>query len=222
MEHPPRRPESSLEALYGPEDQLVAHQADTGLLRIVQSHAVLPISAGPPAPWIRRITAYLIDVVLFAVPGGVSVWFSFPPLGRQALLDLLLLKRADFDEIGVTPERALSGSIPARSSLAVLIMSAWIIGWLLYRVIMARRGTSVGKGVMGLQVVAHSTSGCLSARAAVRRVWPASALGLLPVPGLGFVCYLAAVFDNDRRGWHDKAAGSQVVLLRTRAASSEE
>lgn len=87
--------------------------------------------------------------------------------------------------------------------------------------LLALRGATPGKSVLGLRVVDVESGGALGFVPALKRTVVVGLAGL-PSFGLG-VATLAqtAVLDPDhrRRGWHDRVAGSLVVDVRPPAAS---
>lgn len=75
-------------------------------------------------------------------------------------------------------------------------------------------GRTVGKFALGTRAVRVDTAGpVLWSSAAVRALVPLAA-GV--IPGIGFVLsiavYATAMLDKRQQGWHDKAAGTIVVL----------
>ena len=75
-------------------------------------------------------------------------------------------------------------------------------------------GRTIGKFALGTRAVRVDTAGpVLWSSAAVRALVPLAA-GV--IPGVGFVLsiavYAPAMFDKRQQGWHDKAAGTIVVL----------
>jgi uncharacterized RDD family membrane protein YckC len=87
------------------------------------------------------------------------------------------------------------------------------------------RGASVGKKLCGIAVISYpcakdsisagqAAPRGTSLKQALRRLTPGLVLGMVPVPGTGFVGYLTALFDTNGRGLHDKAAGTMVVVTR--------
>jgi uncharacterized RDD family membrane protein YckC len=79
------------------------------------------------------------------------------------------------------------------------------------------RGQTPGKIALKLRVVDHRTEGLPDVWAAFRR-WVVPG-GIVPAvfPRLPFVgsavIYLSAMLSPERRGWHDKLAGTKVVSL---------
>ena len=75
-------------------------------------------------------------------------------------------------------------------------------------------GRTVGKIALGTQVVRVDSGGAvLPSSAAIRALVPLAA-GVLPGVGyvLSIVVYARTIYDKRRQGWHDKGAGTIVVL----------
>lgn len=171
------------------------------------------------APLLRRVAAYSFDVALFLVPAATMTYMVLSGGMRSSLLELVMLKRLDLSEFGFSPRAALAGTLPPRTMLAILLSGTGLVGWLLYRVRTVMHNSSLGKRLCGLEIVSiekidHNVSARrgTTLKQSIRRLAPGVALGTLPIPGTGFVGYVAALFDTTGRGWHDKAAGTMVVL----------
>ncbi|MCY4193721.1 MAG: RDD family protein, partial [bacterium] len=96
-----------------------------------------------------------------------------------------------------------------------IISGPFIIGGLLYEVVMvALRGQTLGKMAMGIEVIRAGDGSKPSIGSSLRR-WGLPILPLLiPVIGWLFalVCYSSLAWGDRRRGWHDKAANTLVVV----------
>jgi uncharacterized RDD family membrane protein YckC len=178
------------------------------------------------APPLRRVAAYLLDVAMFLVPCATLTYLVLSRDMRSALLEMVTLKQLDLSVFGFSPRAALTGTLPPRTVLAILTAGSGVMGWTLYRVRTAMNNNSLGKRLCGLELVslhreehlsiAHSGS---TLSQGVRRLAPGVALGMLPIPGTGFLGYAAALLDKNGRGWHDRAAGTMVVLRDSRSVS---
>ena len=168
-----------------------------------------------PALLERRLAARLIDIAVLALP----LFFAFVMAATVAILSS---EGADPPSVGVF--------------LLVLLVAMSLLPIMLYEVALtARSGRTFGKDALSIMVVRHD-DGQLPAAAAAFIRWfvPAVAsvagavvVAMIPVPepqGLarlvgpaagGFVAWLlvyaSSIWDTDRRGWHDKAAGTVVV-----------
>lgn len=79
--------------------------------------------------------------------------------------------------------------------------------------LVATRGQTFGKFIMGISVTqVNSTLRPGWQRSAKRFAIPYLLL-LIPYAGifLALLCYLSPVWDRNRRGWHDKVAGTHVL-----------
>ena len=147
-----------------------------------------PVGASPqPAPLLKRIGAFLIDqVLLFGVVIGLTV-------------------ATGIDAGEVTDAEA--NAVLAVSLIGVALSIAY------HTVSIARFGRTLGKGLLGLRVVAMPDGRPVAwSYAALRALVPSAAV-LLPVVGnlAGLAVYLWALFDKRRQGLHDKLAGTLVV-----------
>lgn len=81
----------------------------------------------------------------------------------------------------------------------------------------AWRGQTVGKWVMGLRVARFTDGGTPTVGQALLRIlFPACFLAI-PIPVIDtmwIVVYLSSMYSPMRRGWHDKAGGT--IVIRTR------
>jgi uncharacterized RDD family membrane protein YckC len=167
-----------------------------------------------PAPLTRRIVAYLIDVSLFSLPAAFAVWFAAGETLRSAVFRLVTLKRVEPSELGLDPA---AGTIPARLLLVLGILLLATGSWTWYRIKCATRGTSTGKRFTSLEIRDANTYALgVSQRQAWRRWAPNQVLALVPIPGIGLFCYLAALRHPQRRGLHDQAGGTIVVKAESR------
>jgi uncharacterized RDD family membrane protein YckC len=122
------------------------------------------------------------------------------------LVDLLILGMTDVAVIyftmqicGLTPDDL--GILPKGPLIAFLVVQNGG-----YLVAFTAGGQTLGKMVAGIRVVSTDPGGSVDLGHSVVRtiVW-----GLLAIPaGLGF---LSALFNDDRRGLHDRCAGTRVV-----------
>ncbi|MFN2606301.1 MAG: RDD family protein [Acidimicrobiales bacterium] len=100
-------------------------------------------------------------------------------------------------------------STPAAVQVLAVVVAA------VYEVMLIHtRGQTVGKRVMGIQVVRVNDGRFPDWTASVMRYLLPVLPAFLPIPGaflLSLVIYLVAVPHPLRRGWHDRAAGTIVV-----------
>ncbi len=147
----------------------------------------------PSPAFARRAFAYLIDC---AVVG----YFWFNAICAVALYAVNNNLRDD-------PKTTFIGETVAVVGLPTI--------WFLYHWVFNSIGVTGGKKLMGLAVRAHAQGGAPGiGRGLLRTI--GELLSVLPF-GMGFWW---ALWDGDRRGWHDKLAGTRVVRrARARAGS---
>ncbi len=171
--------------------------AGTVVVRVEQS-------ASAQARWGRTEDA---RPVLLAAPGA-RLGARLVDLGVFGLIGATVLLAA----IGIDwPEE---GEVPA-AGFFLILAAPLILGGVLYEVTMvALRGQTLGKMAMGIEVVRASDGSKPSVGSSLGR-WGLPILPLLiPVAGWLFalVCYSSLAWGDDRRGWHDKAAKTMVVV----------
>jgi uncharacterized RDD family membrane protein YckC len=168
----------------------------------------LPIPAGPTAvhwpgkgtvaiPHLgSRLVARLIDVVIVfvgaALLGGLVA-------GLTSLLD------GGSGEVGWV-----------NAIRVVLLILVALVGPVLYEIgLLATKGATLGKRMMGLRVVRSENAGLLGWGRATGRYLVPHAGVVLPLIGALFLmlCYVSPAFDSSgrRQGWHDRAAGTVVI-----------
>lgn len=140
----------------------------------------------PVAPvWLRGI-AFLLDVLIWLAASWVMVL-------SYTLVVASLTNR---------PTWWVWAEVEQRQLLQTLA----VVGFWFYRLTLhAVAGRTLGKALMGLQVVTGQGRPCRFWHALVREI--GFTLSLLPC-GLGFVW---AIFDPYKQGWHDLMAGTFVV-----------
>jgi uncharacterized RDD family membrane protein YckC len=141
-----------------------------------------PPAERAPAGFVTRLLAMSVDltvvVVAILAAGSVTQIVSLLFPRWPGLIDVL---------------RVVVGAVISVIPAAYFIVS------------IAVTGRTVGKGLMGIRVVARD-GGRLSVPRAVVRTF-AYIVSLLPA-GAGF---WAILIDSERRGWHDHIAGSRVL-----------
>ena len=169
-----------------------------------------------PALVERRLAARLIDIAVLALP----LFFAF---GMATAVATLSSPGSDPASVGVF--------------LVVLLAAMSLLPIMLYEVLLtARSGQTIGKDALSIMVVRYDDGQLPTAKAAFTRwIVPAVAsvagavvVAMIPVPepqelvdlvgpaaagGLAawLLVYASSMWDADRRGWHDKAAGTVVV-----------
>jgi uncharacterized RDD family membrane protein YckC len=125
-----------------------------------------------------------------AVDLGVIAVFALALGGGAQLVALLLPKWV-----------WLTTAVPAAAGAVIAVLP-----FAYFFITVAVTGRTVGKGLMGIRVVAKDGRKLRLVRAMLRTV--AYLISLVPLFG-GFLWIL---IDKDRRGWHDHIAGSRVVF----------
>jgi uncharacterized RDD family membrane protein YckC len=141
----------------------------------------------------QRAAARLLDALIIGVPAFV-----------------LVLATSEIDEARNTVRTPLWAQLVATGIAA------------LYEVVLIRRrGQTVGKRALGIEVIRVTDGRHPDWSASTMRYLLPVLPALVPVPGLVLlspVIYLVAVLDPMRRGWHDRAAGTIVVEAERRKA----
>lgn len=142
-----------------------------------------------PAPMGKRVAAFLIDQILvFSILLGVTFALGL-----------------DFG----------SGENESADVLLAVNLFGVILGVGYHTIAIAQYRRTVGKRLMGLEVLAHPGGrGVTWSYSALRALVPAAAM-LIPVVGsaAGLAVYLWAFLDRPlRRGLHDKLAGTIVTV----------
>ncbi|MCU1400945.1 MAG: hypothetical protein JWN62_4054 [Acidimicrobiales bacterium] len=139
------------------------------------------------APIWRRVLAQILDQLVVIVPVvGVA----------------LLLGVRNSDDLADHTFAINTGVVLSAFSYEFVMIALW--------------GRTVGKFALGTRVVRIDTGGpLLWWSSAIRALVPLAA-GVVPAIGtfLSLIVYAGAFWDRRRQGWHDKAAGTIVVLAR--------
>jgi uncharacterized RDD family membrane protein YckC len=168
----------------------------------------------PLASWGRRVVAYLVDSIVLGIVGlalgaALGIWGEL-----SALFETTLASSTD-----ATPQfeaflAANAGTLLAFSLLQLLVSGAYHVG------LVATRGRTLGKRLVGIRVRLREREGLPIWRAALSRWLLHFAMPnlLSGVPGLGFVAVmfplldgLWPIWDARRQAIHDKVAKTAVV-----------
>lgn len=158
------------------------------------------VSLGVPAPLGRRLAARLLDLALLGgllVVGAFTVNVSLGELEQQP--------------DGTLTDQAVSSVLGATLAFLAIVAFAWLV----YEAGMhSWRGATLGKLALGLRVVETRTGEPPSGGTATLRWLVPFAGTLLCVVGV-IAVYASPLLDQERyrRGWHDRAAGTVVVLV---------
>jgi uncharacterized RDD family membrane protein YckC len=137
------------------------------------------------APLWRRVVGQIVDQLVIIVP--------------VAFIALMMRVRTADD----LADKALAVNV-------VLVLMAFTYEWLM----IGAWGRTVGKFALGVRAVRVDNAGPVPwSSSAIRALVPLAA-GVIPTVGqfLTVVIYASAFFDRRRQGWHDKAAGTIVVM----------
>jgi uncharacterized RDD family membrane protein YckC len=155
-----------------------------------------PYLAGARAGFVSRLLALAIDVVLLVIAllVGNALWVALigaPPVRR----------------FGATLIAVAPGLAPWLTRAGLLLPAAVGVGivcgyFLFFSTI---TGQTIGKRVLGLQVVAADGGRLPLGRAALRLA------GYLISAAPLYLGFLAALLDKRKRAWHDRLAGSAVI-----------
>ncbi|GAA3535034.1 hypothetical protein GCM10022234_34790 [Aeromicrobium panaciterrae] len=160
-----------------------------------------PYGAPPPqgspwgeyAGWWSRVGAYLLDGIIgFAIgviPIGVGVVLAF----KDAETDPITNTTTGVEPVGIV--------VMILGYVAIFAFQIWNV---VFR--QGRKGQTVGKSMVGIQVVRDDTGQFLGAGKAFLR-WLMSAI----LGGLCFLDYLWPLWDAKKQTWHDMIAGSVVI-----------
>ncbi|MEZ5379685.1 MAG: RDD family protein [Acidimicrobiales bacterium] len=149
----------------------------------------------------RRFFAGLIDGVVILPVGLLAVWLGVPGSNGKWLVGIVA--GAMLDVLGV----ALYGATPGKALMGLRVRSTTDERVGLRRAAI-RTGVSIAATLYWRAVVALQTAGDFE-------IEPNTYLVLLcGWWGIGLFIYLPVLVGKDRRGRHDRAAGSTVVAVR--------
>lgn len=149
----------------------------------------MPVPGALPAPWGKRLLAFVIDQAAALVLGG-----GFLVAG---------LVQLPASEAEVSP--AALGSVVVGG---VLLLGLGLFQWW-YQ---GTRGYTIGKRLVGLRTLAERTGRPVGMGPAFVRLLVPGVANVVPAIGPALV-YASPLFDSTgrRQGWHDKAAGTVVL-----------
>ena len=188
---------------------------------------VRTIAVHNPATGACRIRALIIDSILYLVSGLGLLWIVVST-GLLAIAPYLIPSASSRSFISISatdtdPPFYYVGistlAIPDSDFWAAIFLSYWPIVFLvpvfLYEVpLIALQGQTVGKMLTNLKIVRSGDENLPRwGRSCVR--WAVRYLPLFVPFGIVFTLLvtLSPLFDPDRRGWHDKIAGTMVVRI---------
>lgn len=140
----------------------------------------------PLASWGSRAGAWLVDVLIAAVPAIVAV------IGVGGVFS------------GADTLSSGAATIALLGYLASILVAAWNLG---YR--QGTTGQSIGKGLLDIEVVDADDGRHIGAGLGFARWLVAGFLGSLCI-----LDYLWPLWDDRNRAWHDMVLGTSVVQTR--------
>jgi len=172
----------------------------------------------------RRLGAWLLDGAGGWAAATAALWWAGGVDLVRAFARLALSKSAPAGNFGGFDLRPLlhGQPIPASEAARLLLVAGTALAvtaaWVAYKVgATARFGATAGKALLGLRVVRVADPDSPPGLAAALTRWAVpQGSGLIPLPGTGLAPYLWVWRDPAHRGLHDRAAGTVVVLGRSR------
>ena len=145
------------------------------------------------ATWVSRVVAYLID---YAIVLGV-------------MMVLYLVAGTLFAGLaGLAGDNSGIMAAPCCMFLVLFPLATILVGLYNRVYLVAKRGYSIGQGVMKLKVV-NASGNLLSAGTLVLRLLVQAVLAIIPI--VGILDLLWPLWDLPRQTLHDKAVGSFVI-----------
>jgi uncharacterized RDD family membrane protein YckC len=220
--------------LVGPRGSMRCERAQkhlTLLASTADKRDVTSASGYELAPLGRRAGAWLFDAALGLVLAVGFVKVAGGTRDVSTLWHLVAFKSVN----GQTGHQLSAAMNPATAGLAALKPIAGLIVILCviaaagvgYRVVTtAIWGAGIGKTILGLKVVVDTHDEFATAAPGWARSWKRWAVpqapGLIPLPATGLLAFLPALRDSQRRGLHDRAAGTIVVDVRSTQSGPQQ
>jgi uncharacterized RDD family membrane protein YckC len=158
---------------------------------------VVPSLAGEDAGFVSRLVAFLIDWALLALAIVVTsvLWSALVSAGPiEWLLGLIS---------SVSRRAALGISATIRVFIPATLSFGIVVGYFLFFFVFS--GQTIGKRLIGLKVVPVKGGTVSLSRAIVRLA--GYLLSTLPL----YSGFLAVLFSERRRAWHDRLSGTRVI-----------
>ncbi len=157
-------------------------------------HCTVPLEPVEVAGFLRRIGAVSVDLAILAATAVPLNLLLIALVSPPALVQATTPMGALLEVLGAPPRALLARIVPGLMMAYLYFVLFWITS-----------GATPGCRVLGLRVVDSHGRRMAPGRAILRAT--VHVLGLLP----GLLGYLWIAFDLEKRGWHDKAAGSYVI-----------
>ena len=158
-----------------------------------------PTRHSQTADFFSRFVAFVMDSIFSGlapiIPGLVI-----------AVALILLVGGAQGDPASVAEESAQDNQ--QRDAAIAGFYLGYIAGWFVYHWISNATGGGWGKRIVGIRVISLDTNRAPTAGAAFLRALVSVVSGTL------YLGYLWALWDPQRRTWHDKASGTTVIYVR--------
>lgn len=163
------------------------------------------------APNGKRVVAYLIDAIIPFIY-LLIVLATLGVLGYQAGYDAGSSDITDpFGMYGFGLDDGFSSTIPNSVSVgliaALLIMSLVYLAYLAVQIYFYTKSKSIGKAIMGLQVVSSKNGEPVSVWWMLLREWVVKDVS----GAIFYIGYIWAFIDDKKRTWHDKICDTYVV-----------
>lgn len=154
---------------------------------------------GHYAGFASRLVAFVLDTVIISVSIVSTSWFLTTSL-NMLQGGVILRSLAKFSPLIQNANFVLTHPITQGAATATFVVVYFIFFW-------TTIGQTPGKYILGLRVVSHDGKRLKLFQAVVRYLGYYLS-GLLV--GLGFLWIL---IDDQRRGWHDRLAGTCVIYV---------
>jgi len=153
-----------------------------------------------PAPILKRILAYLVDVAIIS-----ALFYALFFIGILFFAGLAggLAAFTSFFKSGATDSMAAVGLISTLIILILAVLSVWHVYFIYFEY---KRGATPGKKVMGLRVISLSQSRLSLSQAVFRDLFRYIDVGLLALPGL-----ISMLVTAKKQRLGDLAAATLVV-----------
>ena len=150
---------------------------------------------GEYAGFASRFVAFAIDLAIVVVMSGLISWVI---IASMSLVGIDLVEPVDEAARNLIRVVTIIGKVTLIIMPVFLLFVYWFIFWMV-------TGQTVGKRMMGVRV-ARIDGGRMKASNTLRRIIMYF-LGMIPF----FLGFFWILIDDERRGWHDKFAGTCVI-----------
>jgi uncharacterized RDD family membrane protein YckC len=171
-----------------------------------------PSSGRPLAAWWKRLLAYLVDGFVVGIPGSIVTWIVLV----NAFASFTVPSCSQANPGPRCNTEILHSFLGYFLVIYVIIFGVQLLTGALYFTLLigSRRGQTVGMMALGIAVRDSVSDRSVGYGHAFLRWLVYTALSI-PFGIPAFVDCLAPLWDRRRQAWHDHAAGSLVVDLRT-------